>query len=379
VWLVGDVGGSWEEVPSNVIDYAARDKRWAQGNLQHLGLLAMRGLHWLSRLHLVTGVLSYVTSPIWLAVLVLSSIVVCTDALNGFQYFEPGSYSLFPTWPQYRAGEIVSLLSVTLGVLLMPKLLGATLAFVKPALRRGFGGPGRLLASVFLEQLFSMLLAPAMMLFHSAFVISTVAGRPVTWHAQERGDRGIGLIEALMRHIWHLLLGLAWGVVILAIAPRYIWWLLPIIAGLILSVPFTMLTSRASAGRWMRRRGLLLTPEETDPPAELAALIKRMASEHGGGSDPKGRDRPVAASSAGSVAKSEEEVTVERASAERAESAVSASLAATTEGDIQGIQAIVSTPAPVPLKMEAVVPVYFRPRDALTGLQRLLGTAWTAS
>ena len=61
VWLAADVGGSWEEVPSNVIDYAARDRRWAQGNLQHLGLLPMRGLHWLSRIHLITGVLSYAT------------------------------------------------------------------------------------------------------------------------------------------------------------------------------------------------------------------------------------------------------------------------------------------------------------------------------
>ena len=85
-----DLGGSWEEVPSNVIDYAARDRRWAQGNLQHLGLLPMRGLHWLSRLHLVTGVLSYASSPIWLIVLTLSSIVVCMDAMQGFQYFSAG-------------------------------------------------------------------------------------------------------------------------------------------------------------------------------------------------------------------------------------------------------------------------------------------------
>jgi len=76
VWLAADVDGSWEEVPSNVLDYAARDRRWAQGNLQHLGLLPMRGLHWLSRIHLITGVLSYVTSPIWLIVLALSSMLL---------------------------------------------------------------------------------------------------------------------------------------------------------------------------------------------------------------------------------------------------------------------------------------------------------------
>jgi membrane glycosyltransferase len=280
VWLLTDLGGSFEEVPSNAIDFAARDRRWAQGNLQHLGLLPMRGLHWLSRLHLITGVLSYATSPLWLAALLLSSIVVCLDAINGYQYFSPGSYSLFPTWPQYRDSEIVILLAGTLGVLLMPKVLGCTLALVKGKMRRAFGGARALLSSLVVEQLFSTLLAPSMMLFHTSFVITTLAGHPVTWNAQDRGDRGITFREALSRHKWHVAIGLAWGAVILAIAPRYIWWMSPILAGLLLSVPLTMLTSLSSAGIWARKHHLLLTPEETEPPPELAALEHLLA--HGG-------------------------------------------------------------------------------------------------
>src|SRR5262249_42382928 len=136
VWLVADLGGSYEEVPSNVIDYAARDRRWAQGNLQHLGLLPMRGLHWVSRIHLITGVLSYARSPIWLLALLVASVIGCMEALEGFQYFEPGAYSLFPSWPESRATEIVALLATTLTILLMPKVLGATLALVNRDLRR---------------------------------------------------------------------------------------------------------------------------------------------------------------------------------------------------------------------------------------------------
>jgi membrane glycosyltransferase len=240
VWLVPELAGSWEEVPSNVVDYAGRDRRWAQGNLQHLGLLPVRGLHWLSRIHLITGVLSYATSPLWLLILALSSAAVCLDAINGHQYFAPGSYTLFPTWPEYRDPEVAALLGLTLGVLFMPKILGATLALVDPSLRRQFGGAGRLLVSVLVEQIFSTLLAPAMMMYHTAFVITTLAGKPVSWQAQDRGDRGIGLREALGRHRWHVLLGLVWGAVILVIAPRYIWWLSPVLLGLILSVPLTM-------------------------------------------------------------------------------------------------------------------------------------------
>ena len=278
VWLLTDLDGSFEEVPSNVVDFAARDRRWAQGNLQHLGLLPMRGLHWLSRLHLITGVLSYATSPLWLAALLLSSIVVCLDAINGYQYFSPGSYSLFPTWPQYRDSEIVILLAGTITVLLMPKLLGCTLALVQGKLRRAFGGTRSLLSSLIVEQLFSTLLAPSMMLFHTSFVITTLAGHPVTWNAQDRGDRGITFREALSRHKWHVAIGLVWAAVILSIAPRYIWWMSPILAGLLLSVPLTMLTSLSSAGIWARKHGLLLTPEETEPPPELAALEHLMAT-----------------------------------------------------------------------------------------------------
>jgi hypothetical protein len=36
-------------------------------------------------------------------------------------------------------------------------------------------------------------------------------------------------------------------------------------------------TSRPSAGLWLRRRGLLLTPEETAPPPELVALRRGIS------------------------------------------------------------------------------------------------------
>ena len=346
VWLLTDLEGSFEEVPSNVVDFAARDRRWAQGNLQHLGLLPMRGLHWLSRLHLITGVLSYATSPLWLAALLLSSIVVCLDAINGYQYFSPGSYSLFPTWPQYRDSEIVILLAGTLTVLLMPKVLGCTLALVKGKLRRAFGGARALVSSLLFEQLFSTLLAPSMMLFHTSFVITTLAGHPVTWNAQDRGDRGITFREALSRHKWHVVIGLVWGAVILAIAPRYIWWMSPILLGLLLSVPLTMLTSLSSAGIWARKHRLLLTPEETQPPPELANLEHLMAT---GG---------IMASSPGGPGDS--------------------------LGDLSGQSDAIrvsppaqSVPEREPLPMEAAALKYLRPRDALAIFHRVPTTPTT--
>lgn len=272
VWLIPDLGGSWEEVPSNIVDFAARDRRWAQGNMQHLNLLPARGLHWISRLHMLTGILSYATSPIWMIVLIVASILTSLDAWRGHQYFEPGAYVLFPTWPESRIAEIASLLAVTLAVLLVPKLLGATLAIVNPQLRKGFGGVRKLLGSMVIEQIFSTLLAPAMMMFHSTFVVSTLAGKPVAWNAQERGDRGIAWHDALRLHRMQMLLGIVWGATILTFAPAFIWWMLPVLAGLLLGPVVTVLTSRNSIGRSLKAAGYLMTPEETFPPPELQAL-----------------------------------------------------------------------------------------------------------
>ncbi|HEX4674931.1 MAG TPA: glucans biosynthesis glucosyltransferase MdoH [Steroidobacteraceae bacterium] len=352
VWLLTDLGGSFEEVPSNVVDFAARDRRWAQGNLQHLGLLPMRGLHWLSRLHLITGVLSYATSPLWLAALLLSSITVCLDAINGYQYFSPGSYSLFPTWPQYRDSEIVILLAGPIGVLLMPKVLGATLALVNGKLRRSFGGGLHLLASLVVEQLFSTLLAPSMMLFHTTFVVTTLLGHPVTWNAQDRGDRGITFREAFSRHKWHVLIGLVWGAVILFIAPRYIWWMSPILIGLLLSVPLTMLTSLTSAGVWARKHGLLLTPEETEPPEELSALEHLMATGGIMAQSPRGPDDRVGKPSEGKLSEQ--------------------------ANTIRAVPAAQSVPEREPLAMEVAEFEYLRPRDALTLFHRVASTPPTA-
>jgi membrane glycosyltransferase len=206
------------------------------------------------------------------AILVVSSIITCMEALHEPVYFQPGVRALFPDWPISRPHEIAMLLLLTIIVLLLPKLLGATLAMTKRSLRRGFGGIHRLVPSLLVEQIFSMLLAPVMMVYHSVFVVSTLAGKTVTWDAQARGDRGLTYGEALRRHALHVLLGLVWGAVILELAPRFIWWIMPVLAGLLFSVFLAVWTSGPRLGRWLRKWGLLLTPEETHTPRELAAV-----------------------------------------------------------------------------------------------------------
>eukprot|EP01035_Chromulina_nebulosa_P004430 gene4430-6062_t len=76
VWLAGDIEGSFEEGPPTLIESAKRDRRWCQGNIQHAWLLTTRGFRPASRFHLLMGVMGYVSSPLWLLFMVLSTIHV---------------------------------------------------------------------------------------------------------------------------------------------------------------------------------------------------------------------------------------------------------------------------------------------------------------
>jgi membrane glycosyltransferase len=124
-----------------------------------------------------------------------------------------------------------------------------------------------------------MLLAPVLALMQSWFVIGALLGFSTGWNSQPRDDRSTTLAEALSRHTGTTLLGIVWAVLVRSIVPELFWWLAPVLAGMILAVPLSVLSSRVSAGQWARRRGLFLTPEEVAPPRVLRQLHAHLA-EH---------------------------------------------------------------------------------------------------
>ncbi len=261
-WLLPELHGSYEELPSNLLDYATRDRRWVQGNLQHARLLGAPGLHWMSRLHLAMGIFAYLASPLWLLLLTLSSAMVVDHQITGDVYFGT-TRTLFPQWPRYHWPEIHSLLALT-GVLLFgPKILALTLRLWSTRSARRFGGRLALIFSFLLEAVFSTLLAPVMMLFHTTFIVRILAGNAVGWPAQPRGDRGMAWRQALARHTGHALLGLLTLAALGTLAPSYVPWILPVVAGLLLSVPMAVLSSRRGVGVAARKLRLFVTPEES--------------------------------------------------------------------------------------------------------------------
>ena len=278
VWLAHDVEGTYEEGPPTVIDNAKRDRRWCQGNLQHTWLLTARGFHPINRLHLLFGVLAYVSSPLWLLFLLLSTIHV----LNRLKIPHPSILRPEDVTRLFgymiEVPEALTLFLLTMLLLFLPKLISVLLAVQSQAEAEKFGGRLRLAVSALLEILISVLLAPVNMMFNSKFVIFTLLGQGISWITQRRGaSDNEDWREAILTHGGHTVFGLVWGISAFVLLPSFFWWLSPVIAGLIFSIPLSIFLSKAGVGRRARQIGLFLTPEETQPPYELRRLRQNLS------------------------------------------------------------------------------------------------------
>ena len=276
VYLLDDLGGSYEEVPSNIADYAKRDQRWAQGNLQHLRLTILRGLHPVSRLNFLLGALAYGSSLVWLLLLTLGTADALIRALVPHDFFRSG-YQLYPDWPIIQTGKIYLLLAITIGMLVLPKVWGVTICLLDRDQRTGFGGAVRVIANALVELVFSVLLAPLMMTAHAYFVMTTLAGRIVSWGRQSREGRSLGFGEAVRFGAIPTLLGIGWGAATWIYAPEFFWWLTPVIAGLVMSIPLLMLSSLPGLGRRLAALGLFRSPEESRPSLPLQYVDRALA------------------------------------------------------------------------------------------------------
>jgi membrane glycosyltransferase len=187
VRMVPTLGGSFEECPPSLLDFAARDRRWCQGNLQHLAVLPARGLHWISRLHLLTGIGSYLTAPLWFLFLVFGILISLQAKFVRPEYF-PKGFSLFPKWPAQDPILAAWVFGGTMGLLIVPKLLACVLLETQRRNRKQFGGGLLVLAGVVIETILSGLIAPVMMIFQSSAVGEILLGRDAGWQVQRRDD-----------------------------------------------------------------------------------------------------------------------------------------------------------------------------------------------
>ncbi|SHH34366.1 membrane glycosyltransferase [Marivita hallyeonensis] len=158
VVLCPNLMGSAEDAPQTLQDFFKRDRRWCQGNLQHVRLLAEPGLHGLSRFHLICGIFSYLAAPIWLVLLALLS------------------SELISVW------GFLPVLSIA-AVLLVPKLCALVHALPRARTTRR---RSVILRAWLAELALSTLLAPVIMLRQTSFVGAILTGRDSGWKSPER-------------------------------------------------------------------------------------------------------------------------------------------------------------------------------------------------
>lgn len=259
------LAGSWEEPPPTIADFAARDRRWAQGNLQHSKVILARGLAPANRLHMAMGMMSYLSSLIWLMLIMVGLGIAAQAKFIRPEYF-PENFQLFPRWPSFDSERLILVFITTMSVLMLPKLLSLLAAIFSHRGRQDFGGAPALLAGFVVEVVFSVLIAPVMMLLQSRQILEILTGRTVQWSVQQREDGKISFAQNWLFHRSQVLIGVLVAAGAWLIAPGVFAWLTPVVAGLCLAPLTGWAGNSRKAGKLLERLGLLRTREEISPP-----------------------------------------------------------------------------------------------------------------
>jgi membrane glycosyltransferase len=260
VFLLPVDEGSYEEGPPTLIDTLKRDRRWCQGNMQHIWLLFARGWKPISRLNFLHGILSYVSSLLWFAFLLLATILA--GAPNDSQ-------------GQSRPSGLV-LLGITIIMLFLPKICIMVREMSRADVQREYGGKWRVLGACLFDTVYFSVLAPILMWFHSKFVLYSLAGRGVKWAAQRRkSDGGVDWQESIQNFWFATLVALIWLGIALWLKPSFFFWVMPVLGSIALSIPFSIWSS----GEHMKET-LFQTREEIDPPFVIRQLQENMSKAY---------------------------------------------------------------------------------------------------
>ncbi|MEH6633207.1 MAG: glucans biosynthesis glucosyltransferase MdoH [Halopseudomonas aestusnigri] len=279
VWIYPEGKGSYEQVPTNILDHIVRDQRWCQGNFQHMRLIGTKGLKKVSRIHMLMGAMSYASSYLWMMLLLMSAFLV-TERTMPISPVIPLPYEWSMLTP-YTASPL-SLFIIVMSMLFAPKILALLLAYKETS---SYGGPIKLTISCLIEMVFSAITAPVLMIFHVKIISALLLGKTVKWDAQSRNGRTIPWGEAFKQHRAHLIAALVLGAVYLNQAPELLPWLAPILIGLIMSAPLAVAFGQEKIGLFLQRHGILLIPEETKPPEELPLIFTKLIQEPSGFND----------------------------------------------------------------------------------------------
>lgn len=279
VWFIPEIMGSYEEIPSNIIAFLIRERRWMQGNIQNIRVAWGFGLKHIHRDLLMSGFMAYFSSILWALFVVIMTIMQMGFiggngvAIDQIDYEFGTKYLLF--------------FSVTL--LFFPRLIGIVHCIASRSFRH-HGGLLAVLCSCVLDTLFSALFAPIVMVFIVRFLLMYIKSIPVKWGTQDRDDDQVPWSECLRNFAIPVFCGILLlfmnipvdldslcydSDILPEVAPRFslddrLLWASPMIISLIFSPVICRLTSRGLPSFLTRK--LFVTREEVEEPD----IIQRM-------------------------------------------------------------------------------------------------------
>jgi membrane glycosyltransferase len=187
----------------------------------------------------------FLSEPLWVGLLVFGAL----NALAG------GGATTPPFW-------LAALLLTTWAALFAPKLSGYAEVLLKPRLAARYGGRAVFLRGVLAELAFTLVFTPVSTVNKTLFLLALPFGRGTGWAPQNRAERGVAWADAA-RLLWrHTLVGALVFTPLLAWAPGAALWALPFAGGLLLAMPFCVLTASPRFSALLRRHRLAATPEE---------------------------------------------------------------------------------------------------------------------
>lgn len=281
VHMVPYLQGSYEEGPPTLTDLLIRDRRWCQGNLQHMKVVTAVGLHWVSRMHMLIGIGHYLTAPMWGLMMLMGVGIPLVDSNLNVKGALPPTFLHYLHQLHLRGDHgALWVFVVSMSFLLAPKGFGYFALLLDQQGRRECGGAIRVFFSILVETVFAALMAPVVMYIQSRGVSEVIAGKDSGWDAQRRDDDKISWRNLIRSYGEPTVFGLLIGALSYFVSPSLTAWMAPVIIGMVLSIPVVAFTSLRSTGDFLLRRKIFAIPEETATPSVLLRAIELREAAH---------------------------------------------------------------------------------------------------
>lgn len=302
VWFLPEIEGSYEEIPANILGFVIRERRWMQGNLQHIRLLFVEGIHSLHRENFIVGIMGYASAPLWAIFLIIT-------LYSGVSFMANGKINTSMTGALKVSSMM--LFAASLIFLLLPRFMALVLNLQRNRCAQ-YGGRRKLITSILAETLFSLIWSPIIMVFISRFMYLWAKRKSISWGTQQRDDSpltwsmckrhfgwvtGVGMgITALMAYkianISHGRSTLIYALSHHMLRPSGIlFWFFPLLFGVTGCMFIAQVTSRTFP--WVRKAGLFCIPEEINIPQEITDMVRWEEQLRANIPDPEDTDAAI--------------------------------------------------------------------------------------